>query len=86
VPKTLVQEVASGKSGVRVFVVHSEERLEYERGEREKAMQKVQEELEALEQRVAQGTKAAKILPKLEIRRQNCAPCTAAPASHLLVQ
>src|SRR5216683_733833 len=28
VPKTLVQEVASGKSGVRVFVVHSEERLD----------------------------------------------------------
>jgi transposase len=55
VPKTLVQEVAPGKPGVRVFVVHSEERLEYERGEREKAMQKVQEELEALEQRVAQG-------------------------------
>jgi len=55
VPKTLVQEVAPGKAGVRVFVVHSEERLEYERGEREKAMQKVQEELEALEQRVSQG-------------------------------
>jgi len=55
VPKTLVQEVAPGKPGVRVFVVHSEERLEYERGEREKAMQKVQEELEALEQRVSQG-------------------------------
>jgi hypothetical protein len=35
-----VQEVASGKPGVRVFVVHSEERLAYERGEREKAMQK----------------------------------------------
>jgi transposase len=55
VPKTRVQEVASGKAGVRVFVVHSEERLEYERGEREKAMQKVQEELEALRQRVSQG-------------------------------
>jgi transposase len=55
VPKTLVQEVASGKPGVRVFVVHSEERLEYERGEREKAMQRVQEELEALRQRVSQG-------------------------------
>jgi len=55
VPKTVVQEVASGKPGVRVFVVHSEERLEYERGEREKAMQKVQEELQALEQRVSQG-------------------------------
>jgi len=55
VPNTLVQEVASGKPEVRVFVVHSEERLEYERGEREKAMQKVQAELEALEQRVSQG-------------------------------
>jgi transposase len=55
VPKTLVQEVASGKAGVRVFVVHSEERLEYERGEREKAMRRVQEELEALQLRVKQG-------------------------------
>jgi transposase len=55
VPKTRVQEVASGQAGVRVFVVDSEERLEYERGEREKAMEKVQEELEALRQRVSQG-------------------------------
>ena len=55
VPKTLVQEVASSQPEVRVFVVHSEERLQYERGEREKAMQKVQEELEALQQRVRQG-------------------------------
>jgi len=54
-PKTLVQEVASGKAGIRVFVVHSDERLEYERGEREKAMLKVRNELEALQQRVAQG-------------------------------
>ena len=28
-PKTLVQEVASGEAGVRIFVVHSEERLAY---------------------------------------------------------
>lgn len=54
-PKTLVQEVASGKAGIRVFVVHSDERLQYERGEREKAMLKVRSELEALQQRVAQG-------------------------------
>ena len=54
-PKTLVQEVASGKAGTRVFVVHSDERLEYERGEREKAMLKVRSGLEALQQRVAQG-------------------------------
>ena len=55
IPKTLVQEVASDKPGVRVFVIHSDERLDYERGEREKAMQKVQEELEALKQRVEKG-------------------------------
>jgi transposase len=54
-PKTLVQEVSSGKPGVRVFVVHSDERLEYERGEREKAMLKVRDALEALKTRVAQG-------------------------------
>jgi transposase len=55
IPKTLVQEVASDKPGVRVFVVHSDERLDYERGEREKAVRKVQEELEALKQRVEKG-------------------------------
>src|SRR5215469_1842624 len=55
VPQTRVQEVASDKTGVRVFVVHSEERLDYERGEREKAMQRVQEELETLRQRVDKG-------------------------------
>src|SRR5213593_1642854 len=32
VPKTRVQEVASDKSDVRVFVVHSDERLAYEQG------------------------------------------------------
>jgi transposase len=31
-PKTYVQEVAGGEPGGRVFVVHSEERLAYERG------------------------------------------------------
>jgi transposase len=55
VPKTLVQEVASDKPGVRVFVVHSDERMSYERTEREKAMQRVHEELDALKQRVAAG-------------------------------
>jgi transposase len=55
VPKTLVQEVTSDQAGVRVFVVHSDERLSYERGEREKSMQRVREKLEALERRVAAG-------------------------------
>jgi transposase len=54
-PQTLVQEVASGKSGVRVFVVHSDERLEYERSQREQAMQKVGDRLEALKTRIAGG-------------------------------
>jgi transposase len=55
VPKTLVQEVASDQAGVRVFVVHSDERMGYERGEREKAMARVQAALEALAGRVNRG-------------------------------
>ena len=54
-PQTRVQEVASDEPGVRVFVVESEERLAYERAEREKAMGRVKESLEALRQRVARG-------------------------------
>ena len=54
-PKTLVQEVASDRAGVRVFVVHSEERAAYEQAERQKAMQRVQLQLQALQQRVAKG-------------------------------
>ena len=55
VPRTQVQEVKSDKPGVRVFVVHSDERLAYERAEREKAMARVQAALEALAQRVKTG-------------------------------
>jgi transposase len=55
VPRTLVQEVPSDTPGIRVFVVHSDERLSYERTEREKSMQQVREELDALKQRVAKG-------------------------------
>jgi transposase len=54
-PKTLVQEVEGDEPGVRIFVVHSDERLEYERTQRLKAMQRVREQLEALQQRVAKG-------------------------------
>ena len=53
--RTLVQEVPGDKPGVRVFVVHSEERLAYERGMREKSMERTLKELERLEKRVAQG-------------------------------
>ena len=54
-PKTRVQEVASDHPGVRVFVVHSEERLAYEQTEREKAMRRVRSELERLQTRVTKG-------------------------------
>jgi transposase len=54
-PKTKVQEVKGDEPGVRVFVVHSDERLEYERGLREAAMEKVRGELERLAKRVAEG-------------------------------
>jgi transposase len=55
VPRTLVQEVQSDEEAVRVFVVHSDERLEYERAQREKAMEKVRDELECLVRRVSEG-------------------------------
>src|SRR5512143_567029 len=54
-PKTLVQEVASDKAGVRIFVVHSDERMDYERTEREKSMGRVREQLEKLNKRIAKG-------------------------------
>jgi transposase len=54
-PKTRVQEVPSGREGVRIFVVESEERLAYERTERLKAMERVRGELEGLQKRVEKG-------------------------------
>jgi len=41
VPKTRVVEVAGKEPGVRVFVVHSEEREAYERGLREMSLERV---------------------------------------------
>jgi transposase len=55
VPKTRVQEVAGREPGVRVFVVHSEEREQYERGLRELSMERVRRELEALRLQVEKG-------------------------------
>lgn len=54
-PKTLVQEVDSGQGGVRIFVVHSEERQQYERTQRLKAMGRVRTKLEALQRRIESG-------------------------------
>jgi transposase len=55
VPQTRVQEVAGKEPGVRVFVVHSEEREQYERNLRELSMERVRQELEALRVRVEKG-------------------------------
>lgn len=54
-PKTLVQEVASNEPGMRVFIVHSEERLAFELAHRTKAMARVRARLEKLAQRVTKG-------------------------------
>jgi len=53
--RTRVQEVAGKEPGVRVFVVHSEEREQYERGLRELSMERARNELEALRLRVEKG-------------------------------
>ncbi len=53
--KTWVQEVESEEAGVRVFVVESQQRQAYERAQRQKAMQRVSEQLEGLRGRVAAG-------------------------------
>jgi transposase len=54
-PQTRVQEVPGKEPGVRVFVVHSEEREQYERSLRELSMERVRKELEALRVRVEKG-------------------------------
>lgn len=54
-PKTKVQEVESGEDGLRVFVIDSEDRREYEQGQRERAMEKTREALERLQARVEAG-------------------------------
>jgi len=62
-PRTRVQEVPSGKEGMRVFVIDSDERRQYEESMRGRSMQRVQEKLEKLRQRVQAGklSEAAKI-------------------------
>ena len=55
VPRTRVVEVAGREAGVRVFVVHSEEREQYERSLRELAMERVRQSLEGLQAQVEKG-------------------------------
>jgi transposase len=54
-PRTRVQEVPSGKPGVRVFIVDSDERRDYEQRMREKSMERVRGQLQKLKERVASG-------------------------------
>lgn len=54
-PKTRVQEVPCDRGGVRVFVVDSDERRQYEQRMREKAMSRVRQALEKVRSRVAAG-------------------------------
>ncbi len=53
--RTRVQEVPSDEPGVRVFVAHSEERLRYERTQREVSMERVRKKLELLQRRIEKG-------------------------------
>jgi transposase len=54
-PRTRVQEVPSGREGVRVFVIDSDERQQYEQRMRERSMQRVAEKLAKLQRRVQEG-------------------------------
>ena len=54
-PRTRVQEVASGEEDLRVFVIDSDERREYERGKREQSMERTREKLASVQRRVANG-------------------------------
>lgn len=53
--KTMVQEVESGEPGLRVFVVHSEDRHAYEKAMRERDMDRVRKDLDDLVKRAADG-------------------------------
>jgi transposase len=55
VPRTRVVEVSGKETGVRVMVVHSDEREVYERSMRELSMERVRKDLEALQAQVEKG-------------------------------
>src|SRR5271155_3045574 len=54
-PRTRAQEVPTGVAGMRVIIVDSEERRDYEEAMRQKAMERTRQALEKLERRVASG-------------------------------
>ena len=54
-PRTRAQEVPSGIDGLRVIIVDSDERRDYEQAMRQKAMERTRQALEKLQGRVAAG-------------------------------
>jgi transposase len=62
-PRTRAQEISSGVDGLRVIIVDSDERREYEQAMRQRAMERTRQALEKLQERVAAGKlkQAAKI-------------------------
>ncbi len=54
-PRTRVQEVPAVQKGMRVFVIDSDERRQYEQTMRERSMQRVREKLEKPQRRVEEG-------------------------------
>jgi transposase len=54
-PRTRAQEVASGDPDLRVIIIDSDERRNYEQAKREQAMERARQKLEKLKQRVACG-------------------------------
>src|SRR5512144_1023298 len=54
-PRTRAQEVPSGVDGLRVIIVDSDERREYELAMRQKAMERTRQALEKLQRRVEAG-------------------------------
>jgi transposase len=54
-PRTRAQEVPSGVDGLRVIIVDSDERREYEQAMRQKAMERTRQAVEKLQGRVAAG-------------------------------
>jgi transposase len=54
-PRTRAQEVPSGVAGMRVIIVDSDERRDYEQAMRHKSMERTRQALEKLERRVVAG-------------------------------
>jgi transposase len=54
-PRTRAQEVASGVDGLRVIIVDSDERREYEQAMRQRSMERTRQAQEKLQGRVAAG-------------------------------